>query len=87
MSGSHGTENGISGLTDNSSDNVDEGYGFYREDCEFLGIKHGPFKRGQRLPLRSWHGIPDITEPPEKTWSFNFQGWLPWPNRYGHQSL
>ena len=66
LSGSHGSEDGISGLTDKSIENVDEGYGFYREDCELLGIKPGPHKRSQRLPLRNWNGIPDITKPAEK---------------------
>ena len=70
LSGSHGTEDGKSGLTDKSSDFVDEGYGFYCEDCEFLGIKPGPHKRSQRLPLRNWNGVPDITKPAEKVESF-----------------
>ena len=66
LSGSHGSEEGVSGLTDNNPRNVDDGYGFYREDCELLGIKPGPPKRSQRLPLRNWNGIPDITKPAEK---------------------
>ena len=40
--GSHGSEDGISGLTDKDPRNVDEGYGFYREDCDLLGIEPGP---------------------------------------------
>ena len=66
ISGSHGSEDGISGLTEKSQKNVDEGYGFYREDCGLLGIKPGPHKRSSRLPLRNWNGIPDITKPAEK---------------------
>ena len=66
LSGSHGSEDGISGLTDKDERNVDQGYGFYREDCELLGIKPGPHKRSQRLPLRDWNGIPDITKPAER---------------------
>ena len=66
ISGSHGSEDGKSGLTDKDPRNVDEGYGFYREDCELLGIKPGPHKRSQRLPLRNWDGVPDITKPAEK---------------------
>ena len=66
ISGSHGSEDGISGLTDKSQLNVDEGYGFYSEDCALLGIKPGPPKRSQRLPLRNWNGVPDITKPAEK---------------------
>ena len=62
MSGSHGTEDGSSGLTD--KDQID--YGFYTEDCKLLGIKPGPERRNQRLPLTKWNGVPDITKPAEK---------------------
>ena len=34
-----------------------------------LGIQPGPHKRSQRLPLRDWNGIPDITKPAEKFFS------------------
>ena len=66
MSGSHGSEKGISGLTNKDSRNVDEGYGFYREDCEKFGIIPGPHKRSRSLPLRDWNGIPDLTKPAER---------------------
>ena len=66
ISGSHGSDDGVSGLTDKSSVNVDEGFGFYREDCELLGIKPGPHKRSQRLPLTNRKGIPDVTKPAER---------------------
>ena len=62
LSGTHGTEDGISGLTDTKY----QEYAFYREDCELLGINPGPHKRSQRLPLRNWNGVPDITEPAER---------------------
>ena len=62
LSGSHGTEDGRSGLTDKNLIY----YVFYKEDCELLGIKPGPEKRSQRLPLRNWNGVPDITKPAEK---------------------
>ena len=62
MSGSHGTEDGSSGLTDINLIH----YVFYKEDCELLGIKPGPLKVNQRLPLRNWNGVPDITKPAEK---------------------
>ena len=55
LSGSHGTKEGVSGLTDKDPRNVDGGYAFYKEDCELLGIKHGPPKR--RLPLSNWNGV------------------------------
>ena len=70
LSGSHGSQDGSSGLTDKGSKNVDEGYGFYLEDCNRLGIKPGPKKRSQRLPLKDWAGIPDITEPADKVENF-----------------
>ena len=35
-----------------------------------LGIQPGPHKRSQRLPLRDWNGIPDITKPAEKDDTF-----------------
>merc|ERR1719270_378956 len=70
LSGSHGSEDGVSGLTDKDQRNVDEGYGFYKEDCQLLGIKPGPHKRSQRLPLRNWNGVPDITKPAEKVENF-----------------
>ena len=31
-----------------------------------LGIKPGPHKRSQKLPLRDWNKIPNITKPSEK---------------------
>ena len=71
LSGTHGTEDGISGLTDNDPKNVDEGYGFYEEDCNLLGIEPGPPKRSQRLPLKNWIGIPNISNPAEKDGSFS----------------
>ena len=35
-----------------------------------LGIQPGPHKRSQRLPLRNWNGVPDITKPAEKVENF-----------------
>ena len=68
LSGSHGSEDGVSGLTDKDDRNVNEGYAFYKQDCELLGIIPGPHKR--RLPLKNWNGIPDITKPAEKDEKF-----------------
>ena len=62
LSGSHGTEDGKSGLTVKDSRNVDEEFGFYKEDCDLLRIKPGPHKRSTRsLPLKACNGIPEIT--------------------------
>ena len=74
LSGSHGSEDGITGLTDKTPENVDQGYTFYKQDCQLLGIKPGPPKR--RLPLRDWSSVPDITLPAEKDVSFSPEPWL-----------
>ena len=74
LSGSHGREDGVTGLTDNDSNNVQQGYCFYEQDCQLLGIKPGPHKR--RLPLKDWKGVPDITLPAEKDESFSQETWL-----------
>ena len=74
MSGTHGTEDGVSALTDIDRNNVDEGYEFYYEDCLKVGIKAGPKRSDQRPPLSfrepfseaDWRKLPDITEPAEK---------------------
>ena len=34
MSGTHGTEDGVSALTDIDRNDVNEGYVFYTEDCK-----------------------------------------------------
>jgi len=62
LSGSHGTEDGRSGLTD--KDQID--YKFYTEDCNLLGIKPGLERRRLPLTLTGWNGVPDITKPAEK---------------------
>ena len=41
-----------------------------------LGIIPGPNKRSQRLPLRDWNGIPDITKPAQKDTSFVQESFL-----------
>ena len=74
LSESHGTEEGVSGLTDKDPRNVDGGYAFYKEDCKLLGIKPGPPKR--RLPIRNWNGVPDITKPAEKESMFFWKSLL-----------
>ena len=74
MSGTHGTEDGVSALTDIDRNDVTEGYVFYQEDCTKVGIKAGPFRSEQRPPLIfrepfsevDWMKLPDITKPAEK---------------------
>merc|ERR1719189_1468850 len=52
MSGTHGTEDGVSALTDIDRNDVNEGYAFYYEDCSKVGIKAGPKRSIQRPPLK-----------------------------------
>ena len=74
MSGTHGTEDGVSALTDIDRINVDDGYEFYFEDCLEVGIKAGPRRIIERPPLSlrepfsesDWMKLPDITKPAEK---------------------
>ena len=74
MSGTHGTEDGVSALTDIDRNDVNEGYSFYFEDCSKVGIKAGPLRSMQRPPLKfrkpfteeDWSRLPDITKPAEK---------------------
>ena len=74
MSGTHGTEDGVSALTDIERNDVKEGYTFYFEDCSKVGIKAGPFRGQGRPPLalrkpfseEDWRRLPDITKPAVK---------------------
>ena len=70
MSGTHGTEDGVSALTD-----IDQSHhGFYQEDCSKVGIKAGPRRSKHRPPLSlrepftdlDWRRLPDISKPAEK---------------------
>ena len=61
MSGTHGTEDGVSALTEIETKATDNAgrtinidltdYGFYTEDCSKVGIKAGPSRRKNRPPL------------------------------------
>ena len=70
MTGTHGSEDGRSALTD--IDLTD--HGFYLEDCWKFGIKSGPRRNTNRPPLcfqqpfsdADWQRLPDITKPAEK---------------------
>ena len=74
MSGTHGTEDGASALTDIDRNDVKEGYTFYFEDCSKVGIKAGPFRGQGRPPLalrkpfseEDWRRLPDLTKPAVK---------------------
>ena len=70
MTGTHGSEDGRSALTD--IDLTD--HGFYQEDCSAFGIEWGPKRSNRRPPLSfqepfsewDWEKLPDITKPAEK---------------------
>ena len=70
MTGTHGSEDGRSALTD--IDLTD--HGFYQEDCSAFGIEWGPKRSNRRPPLSfqepfsewDWMKLPDITKPAEK---------------------
>ena len=73
MTGTHGSEDGRSALTD--IDMIDDqGQGFYQEDCRKFGIKSGGRRGTNRPPLcfqepfsdADWQRLPGITEPVEK---------------------
>ena len=86
MSGTHGTEDGVSALTKIETEiTADDGrritidlmdHGFYREDCDMVGIKCGTNKSKQRPPLsfqepfseEDWEKLhkADITKPAKK---------------------
>ena len=61
MTGTHGTEEGVSALTELKTKTVDDDgrpitaelidHGFYQEDCNMVGIKVGPKRSTQRPPL------------------------------------
>ena len=61
MSGTHGTEDGVSALTELETKMIDKAgrtitvdlidHRFYQEDCRMVGIKAGPMRSNQRPPL------------------------------------
>lgn len=70
MTGTHGSEDGRSALTD-----IDlTEHSFYQEDCSAFGIEWGPMRSNRRPPLsfqepfsdEDWERLPDITKPAEK---------------------
>ena len=70
MTGTHGSEDGRSALTD-----IDlTEHSFYYEDCSSFGIQSGPRRSNTRPPLcfqqpfsdRDWQRLPGITKPAEK---------------------
>ena len=70
MTGTHGSEDGRSALTD-----IDlTEHSFYQDDCRSFGIDWGPLRSNRRPPLSfqepfsqlDWEKLPDITKPAEK---------------------
>ena len=70
MTGTHGSEDGRSALTDaNETD-----HSFYQEDCSAFGIRAGPRRGNRRPPLcfqepfsdEDWKKLPEITKLAEK---------------------
>ena len=70
MTGTHGSEDGRSALTD-----IDlTEHSFYQEDCRAFGIEWGPMRSNRRPPLSfqepfsewDWEKLPDITKPAVK---------------------
>ena len=73
MTGTHGSEDGRSALTDATMiDN--QGQDFYQEDCWSFRLMAGPRRSTNRPPLcfqqpfsdEDWKRLPDITKPAEK---------------------
>ena len=70
MTGTHGSEDGRSALTDIDMTE----HSFYQEDCSTFGIEAGPRRNKDRPPLcfqeplsdEDWERLPDITKPAEK---------------------
>ena len=63
ITGTHGTEAGVSGLTD--MDRLD--HFFYVEDCQMVGVKNGPDRRRVPIDSSEWNTrVPMMTKPAEK---------------------
>ena len=70
MSGTHGTEDGVSALTEIETKVTDNAgrtinidlidHGFYQEDCRKVGIVAGPMRSKQRPPLCSREPFSDL---------------------------
>ena len=64
MTGTHGTEAGVSGLTDRDR----LVHLFYVEDCRMVAVEAGPTRWPDRLPVTTWdmEGLPTINKPAER---------------------
>ena len=63
ITGTHGTEAGVSGLTD--MDRLDHFY--YVEDCQMVGVERGPSRRRVPIDSSEWNTrVPMMTKPAEK---------------------
>ena len=70
MSGTHGTEDGVSALTELETKVIDDegrtiqmdlmDHGFYQEDCSKVGIKAGPRRTKARPPLSAREPFTDM---------------------------
>ena len=70
MSGTHGTEDGVSALTEIETKGTDNAgrtinidltdHGFYQEDCSKVGIVAGPKRSTQRPPLINQEPFSDL---------------------------
>ena len=64
LTGTHGTEAGVSGLTDRDR----LVHFFYVDDCKMVGVEPGPERIPDRLPVNIWDmdRLPTINKPAEK---------------------
>ena len=64
ISGTHGSKDGKSALTEASLNC----HCFYREDCKQFAIQPGPSRVANSLPIieSDWQSLPDITKPAER---------------------
>ena len=64
LTGTHGTEAGVSGLTDRDI----LVHFFYVDDCKMVGVEPGPTRFPDRLPVSIWEleKLPTINKPAER---------------------
>ena len=64
LTGTHGTEAGVSGLSDRDR----LVHFFYVDDCKMVGVEPGPQRIPERLPVNMWDldKLPTINKPAER---------------------